>query len=431
VADIVKGADNWRDKISDVGMKGAEFADKVAWTTMWNACKAQVEAQNSSLARGSDEYWAKVNELFDEVIYKTQVVDTVLTKSEFMRNKGFWSRAMSSFMSEPIASYSMCMGEFDKLNADIKRGLSWNEAFKRNAKSIAKTTAIYSISAIMLSAVTAAIDAARDDDEYEELSEKWWDAFRGNLIDELVPFNKLPIVSDLYEILKILLSKMGVDTYGNPPQSIFAQWYDSLVKGVEILYDKISGEDTNYTYYGGIYKLLQAASSIVGLPIAPLTREVITAWNNTIGRIDPKYKVKTYDSGDLSNIKYAFKDGKLTEDEAIKHILDKGLADNSTIGAENEAYFMVQGWEYGEGYSRYDKLYSAAIDGDGSYYQAIAELTSHGYEGKKIRTTLQTELSRRFKNGTVSWTTAYLVLTQYCDKTKEDAEKLLYNWENA
>lgn len=431
VADIVKGADNWRDKISDVGMKGAEFADKVAWTTMWNACKAQVEAQNSSLARGSDEYWAKVNELFDEVIYKTQVVDTVLTKSEFMRNKGFWSRAMSSFMSEPIASYSMCMGEFDKFNADVKRGLPWNEAFKRNAKSIAKTTAIYSISAIMLSAVTAAMDAARDDDEYEELSEKWWDAFRGNLIDELVPLNKLPIASDLYEILKILLSKMGVDTYGNPPQSIFAQWYDSLVKGVEILYDKISGEDTNYTYYGGIYKLLQAASSIVGLPIAPLTREVITTWNNTIGRIDSKYKVKTYDSGDLSNIKYAFKDGKLTEDEAIKHILDKGLADNSTIGAENEAYFMVQGWEYGEGYSRYDKLYSAAIDGDGSYYQAIAELTSHGYEEKKIRTTLQAELSRRFKNGTVSWTTAYLVLTQYCDKTKEDAEKLLYNWENA
>lgn len=431
VADIVKGADNWRDKISDVGMRGAKFADDVAWTTMWNACKAQVEAQNSSLARGSDEYWAKVNELFDEVIYKTQVVDTVLTKSEFMRNKGFWSRAMSSFMSEPIASYSMCMGEFDKFNADVKRGLPWNEAFKRNAKSIAKTTAIYSISAVMLSAVTAAMDAARDDDEYEELSEKWWDAFRGNLIDELVPLNKLPIFSDLYEILKILLSKMGVDTYGNPPQSIFAQWYDSLVKGVEILYDKISGEDTNYTYYGGIYKLLQAASSIVGLPIAPLTREVITAWNNTIGRIDPKYKVKTYDSGDLSNIKYAFKDGNLTEDEAIKHILDKGLADNSTIGAENEAYFMVQGWEYGEGYSRYDKLYSAAIDGDGSYYQAIAELTSHGYEEKKIRTTLQTELSRRFKNGTVSWTTAYLVLTQYCDKTKEDAEKLLYNWENA
>lgn len=431
VADIIKGADNWRDKISDVGMRGAKFADDVAWTTMWNACKAQVEAQNSSLARGSDEYWAKVNELFDEVIYKTQVVDTVLTKSEFMRNKGFWSRAMSSFMSEPIASYSMCMGEFDKFNADVKRGLPWNEAFKRNAKSIAKTTAIYSISAIMLSAVTAAMDAARDDDEYEELSEKWWDAFRGNLIDELVPLNKLPIFSDLYEILKILLSKMGVDTYGNPPQSIFAQWYDSLVKGVEILYDKISGEDTNYTYYGGIYKLLQAASSIVGLPIAPLTREVITAWNNTIGRIDPKYKVKTYDSGDLSNIKYAFKDGKLTEDEAIKHILDKGLADNSTIGAENEAYFMVQGWEYGEGYSRYDKLYSAAIDGDGSYYQAIAELTSHGYEEKKIRTALQTELSRRFKSGTVSWTTAYLVLTQYCDKTKEDAEKLLYNWENA
>ena len=73
------------------------------------------------------------------------------------------------------------------------------------------------------------------------------------------------------------------------------QWYDSLVKGVEILYDRIAGEDTNYTWYGGIYKMLQAISGMSGLPMAAATREVVAAWNNTVGAMAPSLKLKTYE----------------------------------------------------------------------------------------------------------------------------------------
>ena len=154
-----------------------------------------------------------------------------------------------------------------------------------------------------------------------------------------MPANKLPIVSDFYDLAKELLSILGVDTYGNPPQSVFMQWYDSLVKGVEILYDKISGENTGYTWYGGAYRLLQAASGMTGLPMAAATREIITAWNNTIGAMAPSLKVKTYELSDKSQIKYAYQDGYLTEEEAIEQLIEQGIAKN-----EYQARKIVKEW---------------------------------------------------------------------------------------
>ena len=102
----------------------------------------------------------------------------------------------------------------------------------------------------------------------------------------------------------------------------------------------ISGEDTSYTWYGGIYKLLQAAAGMTGLPIASATREIVTAWNGTVGAMAPSLKVKTYDAGDLANIKYAYLDGYLSAEEAMDELLAHELVDS--VG---EAYYTVRKWE--------------------------------------------------------------------------------------
>jgi hypothetical protein len=253
-----------------------------------------------------------------------------------MRSKGFFARAIGSFMSEPTTTASMVVNAYDKYHADIQRGMSRQQAWQKNAKLIGRTLYVYGITQVLLAAVTAVMDAWRDDDEYEEFNEKWLEAFKGNIIDEMMPFNKLPILSDFYDLAKELLSILGVDTYGNPPQSVFMQWYDSLVKGVEVLYDKIAGEDTNYTWYAGIYKMLQAAAGMTGLPMAAATREIIAAWNNTVGAMAPSLKVKSYDPGEMNEIKYAYADGYLSDEEATKLLLERGLVDN-----ENQAYFTI------------------------------------------------------------------------------------------
>ena len=418
---LIKHDATWMDKIGDIGMLGAEKADLWAWASMWNAAKAEV-VKKQTLKPESEEFYEAVTKLFEDVIYKTQVVDSVLTKNEFMRDKGFVARAIGSFMSEPTTTASMVLDTIDKFHLDIKRGMSKQQAWNKNKKQIGRMLYVYGVSAVILAAVQAAVDALRDDDEYESYPEKYLEEFIGNVIDELMPFNKLPVVSDFYEVTKAMLEKVGFDTYGNAPTSVFMQWWDSLVKGVEILNDKITGEDTNYTWYGGISKLLQAVSGMTGLPMAAATREIITFWNTAVGAMAPSLKLKTYEPSELSEIRYAYEDGYLSEIEATERILEKGLADT-----ENEAYFIIRGWEAGEGYSRYDAVYDA-IRNNGDIKAAMDELTSRGYTKEAVLSQVKSKIGEWYKTGEVTKQAAIVMLKKYPSMTSDEITETVNKW---
>ena len=287
---------------------------------------------------------------------------------------------------------------------------------------IVRTVYVYGLNAAILAAVQAVADAFRDDEDYQEWYEKWLEAFGGNLVDEAMPLNKLPILSDFYEVAKELLSILGVDTYGNAPTSVFMQWYDSLVKGVEILYDKIKGEDTNYTWYGGAYKLLQAVSGMTGLPMAAATREIVTAWNNIVGGMAPSLKVKTYDPGEKNEIKYAYQDGYLTDQEAMDQLVQQGLVDN-----EDEAYWTVQGWEAGDGYSRYDTILDVVRNG-GNFSGAMAELTSHGYDQDEVIDKVKSEIGQWYRDGEITKAQVQNMLIMYTDMDNDEIKALVNKW---
>lgn len=416
---IIKHDDAVMDKITDVGMWGAEKADTLTWAAIWSACKEEV-VRKQKLTPKSEGFYDAVTKLFEDVVYKTQVVDSVLTKNEFMRDKGYLARAVGSFMSEPTTTASMLIDSFDKFNMDMQRGMTRQQAWKKNSKMIVRTAYVYGIGAAILAAVQAVADAFRDDDDYQEWYEKWLEAFGGNLVDELMPFNKLPILSDVYELAKELISVWGIDTYGNPPQSVFMQWYDVLVDGWKIINDKISGEDTSYTWYGGAYKLLQAASGMTGLPMASATREIVTAWNNIVGAMAPSLKVKTYDPGEKNEIKYAYQDGYLTAEEAIEQLQQQGVVDT-----EDEAYFLVQGWEAGAGYSRYDAIFDAVRNG-GDFNAAMRELTSHGYAEKDVLSRVKGKIGEWYKGGEITKQQATNMLTKYIGG--EEVQNTIGEW---
>ena len=425
LTDTIKHSSTLMQDIGEVGMKGAEWADTVTWAAMWSACKEEV-IKKQKLRPSDAGFYEAVTKLFEDVVYKTQVVDSILTKNEFMRSKGFFARAIGSFMSEPTTTASMLVDAVDKYNADLKRGMNKSQAWEKNKRMIGRTIYVYAVSATLLAAVQAIADAWRDDDDYETFLEKWLEAFGGNIVDELMPINKLPILSDFYDVAKELLSIFGVDTYGNPPQSVFMQWYDSLIKGIEIIYDKIAGKDTNYTWYGGIYKLLQALSGMTGAPMAATTREVVAIWNNIIGAMAPSLKVKTYDAGEENELKYAYADGYLTFEEAVNELVEQGLVDN-----EDEAYFTVSGWEAGEGYSRYDAIYDAVLNG-GDFDAAMNELTSHGYTEKDVMRQIKSRIGTWYSDDKsdvrVSKQQAIAMLEKYTDLTDEEITKTVNRW---
>lgn len=424
LTDIIKHNETFRDKLGEVGMIGAEKADQLTWAAMWSACKEEVQRRHG-IRPGDEHFFEAVSSLFEEVVYKTQVVDSVLTKNEYLRSKGFFARATGSFMSEPTTTASMLADAFDKYRMDLrKKGSTRRDAWEKNWRNIGRTAYVYGVGVIILAAVQAVADAFRDDDEYEKYGDKWMEAFIGDFFDELMPFNKLPLVSDFYDLAKELLRVIGVDTYGNNPSSVWMQWYDCLVKGTDIIYKKITGNENNkYTWYAGAYKLLQAASGITGLPMAAFTREVVTAWNSIVGGMAPSLKIKSYDPGEMNNIKYAYQDGYLTTEEAYAELLDKGLADN-----ENEAYWMVQEWEAGgESYSRYDAI-SQAVRSGADITAEMAELTSHGYTEEKVISHIKSSVGQWYQDGEITKQQATDMLTKYTDLSAEEVTAAVNRW---
>lgn len=420
LTDMIKHSTTLSERITEIGLTGAEMADSIAWGWMWGAAKKEVAKKMSPQSKN---YYQEVTKLFEDVVYKTQVVDSILTKTEFMRDKGYWARAMGSFMSEPVTTASMVIDAFDKYNRDIQSGMSKRQAWKANRKNIGRTAYVYAIGALVMAAVQAVADAPRDDDDYQTFSEKWLEAFNGNFIEELSPFGKIPIVSDFYEFTKSMLEKVtDWDIYGYDQQSIFMQWADYSLKGVEILKKLVDGEKTNYTWYGGIYKMLQALSGMTGLPFATITREVVSAWNMVVGRMAPLLKVKTYDAGTQSNIKYALLDGYLTEDEAMQELLNQGISDS-----ENDAYWEVQKWKTGN--SRYEEVFNAVLNNEEIPKDVMENLNTHGYAESEVLSAVKSKIGEWLKDGQITKQQAEAMLKKYLNIDGDEAYWTIDKWQ--
>jgi len=304
LTELIKQNPSFGDRVTEAGTKGAETADRLTWAAMWYAAKDSV---HRSAYESQEAYMQAVTELFEDVVYKTQVVDSVLTKSEFLRAKGFFPRMLGSFMSEPMTTTSMLADAYYKYTDDVQRGMSRSEAWRRNGGNIAKTIGVYTIGQVMLAAMQAIMDAWRDDDEYDtenwmnNFFQKYLAAFKNNVIEETLPFGKIPLVSEIYDALKSLLDyagvfdKLGLDLYGSGLSNGWAQYAKYLEKAFQITIDLIQGNKTNYTAYGAIYNFIRGAAGATGFPIATAWREVQDLWNNTVGYYAPKYKLDTYE----------------------------------------------------------------------------------------------------------------------------------------
>ena len=408
---------NWRDNFTEKGLWLAEKMDSITWSAMWGAAKKEV-IRKQNLKPGDEGFFEATKKIFNEIIYKTQVVDSVLTKSEFMRSKGGVARTAASFMGESVATVSMLMDAAFKLKRD---------GWAKGKDYFARACTVYVVGVVVNALLNSLSDAWFDDDEYEEWHEKFFDALGGNLLEEFDPLLKIPYVGNVWEsILSVAKTihnaALGTDFWSYSQQTVLGEIVGDATKGFEILIDKITGKETKYGHWAWIYELAQAASSISGVPGANLIKEFVGTWNNTVGTLYPDLKFKSYDAGDKNEIKYAYQDGYLTAEEATELLLEQGLVDN-----EDEAYFIVQGWEAGEGYSRYDELDEALKSGTG-FNEAMQELLSHGITEKDIQKRVKTKAGEWYKGGEVSKQQATNMLNKYTEMSDEEITKLVNQW---
>ena len=430
--EMIKHTDGLADQIREKSMFLAEWGDKTTWGYLWNACEAEV-AEKQHL-RG-EELMRATAQRFDDVIYRTQVMDSTMTRSQNMRQKGVFAGMATSFMSEPTLSYNMVLDAYNDFRAEKRRNGSTQQAWRKTRGAVGRAMLSYAATAAAAAIVESLADALRDDDEYASLTEKWLEkmGFRGkfwdgNLWSDLAVHNKLPYLRDLDSML-----------HGFETNRLDMEWAKSVKKAWEIISEMVKLQtgaidaptDATYngrmTTFGKIYNVMKALSQLSGLPLGNTLREVQTVWNNTVGLFGA-YRFKTYDPGPEKSIRYALKDGNLTEAEAQKLLIEQGLAADAS-----EAKQTVYEWSL-DGAGKYDALLSAVKKNDNAGYQStLKELLGLGYAEKNINSTVKTRI-REWYQGTeqearsIDKAQAVKLLQAYGGMRQREAEETVQEW---
>lgn len=443
VRDQIKNAGTWKDSTVEFLMKGAEWADRLTWGRLWNACKAEVRDKQKLTG---DALLKATAERFREVIYSTQVVDSTMTRSQAMRATGVYGAVSTAFMSEPTLSYNLLLKAYTDYTAELRATGDKKEAWRNASGKIARALAAYLVSAAASGLVESIVDACRDDDEYAA----WLEKYLGALIGAKYKDGKLsgvnPLESNLFMDVDIL-SKLPIlkdfvslaSGYSNGRMD--TEWIKNLIDAYRIWDETIKLDigkldkptsvtyNGNMTLYGKIYKTLKAVSQIAGLPANNTARDVIMLWNTIAGAVGKgdEWTIHTYDSGPENQIKYGLKDGYLTREEAQQLLVEKGLADD-----EDDAYWKVDKWATGEG--KYDKALAAVLSGDKAAFDAQAkELKEHGIGEKQLQSKVRSQTEKWYVGDddgkrSITKEQALKILQQYGGEDADEAQKLVQKW---
>lgn len=200
---------NKENKLEKVTLDMYGFLDNMTWGKIWGACKLKVE-ETMNIHEGDEGYWQAVNEQFREVVYRTQVFDSVLSRSELMRQKDVGSSVLTAFLSEPTKTLSLFITNTQIAKQMYDEG-DVAEARKLVAKQFGWFISSATAMAIMKSVYDAAIRHIADDDKKDKnIVERFLDALLGenklhtdgNLFGELNPIAMLPVGKDIQSALQ-------------------------------------------------------------------------------------------------------------------------------------------------------------------------------------------------------------------------------------
>ena len=225
-----------------------EKADELTWAHIWNACVH--EAKTDFHLTGEAAY-QKAGERFSEVVDRTQVYDSVFSRSGMMRSSDNAMKMATAFMAEPTTSLNMLVDAVYQ----VKNG---NAPKSYGTRVVGSLVAAAALNAILQSIVTA----ARDDDDDKTYLEVYLGQLLPNMWSNLNPAGQLPMLKDAISIF------MGYDV-SRADMNLLIDLRDA-VQAVDS--DTIStGQKIN--------RLAGALSAFVGLPYKNVARDVQSVFN--------------------------------------------------------------------------------------------------------------------------------------------------------
>ena len=227
----------------------ASKADEITWAHIWNACKAETKDKFPDLS--TEESLQKAGERFTEVVTKTQVYDSVFSRSALMRSKNGAVKMATAFMAEPTTSLNMLVNA----TVQAKRG-------KFSKKQATKIIASLVIASVINSLLQSIVTAARNDDDDKTYFEKYLAELIPNFIDNANPVNQIAFVKDVISIFQ------GYDVT-RADMSVISDLYNSI-------HNLNSG---NLTYEQKIESLAGSIGAFFGLPIKNVIRDINSVEN--------------------------------------------------------------------------------------------------------------------------------------------------------
>ena len=310
---------DYRDEVLG---KAPALADEYTWCMIWEAVKRETKVRNPGMDAKSNAFLQIAGERFAEVIDKTQVYDSVLSRSANMRSRAEYMNMLTSFMAEPTTSINM-------LEDALRKG---------DRKQIKRTVGAVYGSVLLNTLLVSLVYAARDDDEDETYWEKYLSSVAVEVLDGINPITYYPFLRDIWSI------GQGYDVERADMSLItdFANAAKAVVSGMKAVQD--ADDDSRQDALGqlkdSLWGMTDSVANLTGVPVKNIRRDIEGARSmyQTISK-------------DLA--------GRKTTDLSLQ---DAVLADvMNAIPIGNLLYSK----------SKRDQLYGALVAGDATYVQRL------------------------------------------------------------
>lgn len=413
--EVITDQHTFKEGLQEKSMILAQQADDITWGVLWNAVKQEAKALHPDIDVNSKEFTDLCVDRYDELIDQTQVVDSVLHRSQIMRSNNGLHKMATSFMAEPTKSYNMLA---NALRDWHEMPGKWNAGSKRFFKRILKA---YVVTNVVNAAVQSFMDAFRDKkDDDTTYWERWLEDYKDNVKDNLNPIQLIPYLKDILSIVQ------GYDV-----NRLDMQGLSKLFAGVRNVQKYATDADyrEDHTWLEAAESLMSGISSVTGIPIYNVERDFKAIYNTTTGKYLGGIKRKNsrqyermldaYLSGDnaaykeiegelkekglekkeiTSKVKKEMKDGYLagdiSEKEAKKFLKEKAGQSDEKI------WCTLEEWNYGETYQRlYDAIDNSINKGADreAIFDYISEAKSKGgKENKDISGVVTREYKKKY-----------------------------------
>lgn len=451
-----QGRKEW---LVEKSMLAAQWGDDITWAVLYRACEAEIKDKYPDVKIDSNQFKKLVSERMDEVVDQTQVVDTVLHRSQIMRSDNGAVQMATSFMAEPTKSYNLVVSAIRDC---------YEKKDKSSMKRLGRVALAYALTELINAAVVSFADAERDkDDDDDTFMDNYFQNLIGNIQDNMNPASKIPYLKDVFSIMA------GYDVNRLDMQGI-----SKLISGCTNMNKYIRNEQDDsgkeyrekHTLYESMRGVVNGISGLTGLPFYNLMREVESFYHTATGRqkwigghirsntrnfelmmnayldkdtetydsikqelMDKELENSDIRSGLMKQVKERYLNGEIT-----KEVTEKILTDLFELD-EDDIYWKFEAWKGREKYEDFENSVAKAyetgkIDDRDDIKKAIEELENHGVDkgeiAKRLTDLYRGEYLSLKKSGKVA-DLKNLLLSVYMMSgySYSESTKKLENWE--